>query len=132
MKKLIVIITSVLLSVMANSAVATGKGNPWKKSACPCDFASTGLWAGWDGPFCDSFTDAFGSDFLSLQSTDTNQLPKAEVAIDSISEYYCRVVTDNSDEVEFFPLSDEEGAACEEDLNQLAILLGLLSGCAWP
>jgi hypothetical protein len=102
-------------------------------SICPCNIESTASWAGWAGPECfEEVNIPLSRVTLRVRSTDINNSPSAKVLGTFTNDGFitsCEIFSEAGSSFEDFDLTDEEFLACNEDLNELAITLGLFDGC---
>jgi hypothetical protein len=99
-------------------------------SLCPCDIESTASWAGWGGPECYESASTVQV-ILEVRSEVLGGIPLAGVSITDQFVARCRSISQGHIAINDFDMTSAELAACEEEINQLAITLGLNGGCEW-
>ena len=111
---------------------------PPEVPACPCNFRSMALWAGWDRPVCVSEVNQAPDGRVlanhSIYSGD-DEMPYAELDLNLSGneiDAVCSTLNDNETPLHREDVDPQELALCAKDLEMLGTTLGLFGGCPSP
>ena len=110
----------------------TPEEEPEPVTVCPCDIESTVFWANWADLLCFVQPTPF-NDSLILRSTDSgNGRPLVSVKISVDGAFSCNASSYEGMSLSASDITYDERLACEADIDELAIKLGMPGGCTWP
>jgi len=110
----------------------TPEEEPEPVIVCPCDIESTVLWANWAELGCGIEPTPF-RDSLILRSVDSgNGRPLVAVRISDEDTFSCDASSYEGMSLSVSNINYDERLACEADIDELAIKLGMPGGCTWP